>query len=158
MCRCTMLERKEIMVIGAVAALVLYTIALGTLGPVMSAVVSNKTISNSGSITAIGVGVFSDQACTNPVTSINWGTVDPGANINRTIYIKNTGNSAASLSLATSNWNPANAASYMTLRWDYNGQPVNANAVIQAKLTLSVSSTISGITSFSFDIVITATS
>jgi len=152
------LERKEIVIVGATVALVFYTVLLGALGPAISAVQSNRTISNSGSITAIGVAVYSDQACTNPITSISWGTIDPGSNINKTIYIKNTGNSAATLGLATSNWNPANAANYMTLRWDYNGQPVNANAVIQVKLTLSVSSAISGITSFSFDIVITASS
>jgi len=150
------LERKEIVVIGAAVALILYTTVLGALGPVMSAVQSNRTISNAGSVKAIGVGVYWDQACTNPVASIGWGTIDPGSSVNKTVYIKNTGNNAATLSLATSNWNPTNASNYMTLRWDYNGQPVNANAVIQVKLTLSVSSAVSGITNFSFDITIVA--
>jgi len=150
------LDRKEGIVVGAVAALILYTAVLGALGPVMSAVQSNRTISNAGSVKAIGVGVYWDQACSNPVTSISWGTIDPGSSVNKTVYIKNTGNNAATLSLTTSNWSPSNASSYMTLSWDYNGQPINVNAVIQVKLTLSVLSSISGITSFSFDITITA--
>jgi hypothetical protein len=155
--RCTALERKEIMVIGAAVALILYTAVLGALGPAMSALQSNRTISNAGSVTAIGVEVYSDQACNNPVTSISWGTIDPGSSVNKTVYIKNTGNNAVTLSLATSNWNPSNAPSYMTLSWNYNGQPINANAVIQVKLTLSVLSSVSGITNFSFDITIVAT-
>lgn len=151
-----MLDRKERMVVGAAVALILYTAVLGALGPAMSAVQSNRTISNAGSVKAIGVGVYWDQACSNPVTSISWGTIDPGSSVNKTVYIKNTGNNAATLSLTTSNWSPSNASSYLTLSWDYNGQPINVNAVIQVKLTLSVLSSISGITSFSFDITIIA--
>ena len=151
-----MLDRKEGIVAGAAVALILYTAVLGALGPVMSAVQSSRTISNAGSVKAIGVGVYWDQACSNPVTSISWGTIDPGSSVNKTVYIKNTGNNAATLSLTTSNWSPSNASSYMTLSWDYNGQPINVNAVIQVKLTLSVLSSVSGITSFSFDITITA--
>lgn len=134
----------------------MYTVALGAFGPVMSAVQSNKTISNSGSVKAIGVGVYSDQACTSPVTSISWGTIDPGASIDKIVYIKNTGNNPVTLTLATSNWNPTGASNYMTLGWDYGGQSINAGAVVQVKLTLSVSSSISGITNFSFDITIVA--
>jgi hypothetical protein len=76
--------------------------------------------------------------------------------VNRTVYIRNEGNTAATLSMATSNWNPSNASDYMTLNWDYEGQALNANEVIEVKLTLSVSASIVGITSFSFDITIAA--
>lgn len=151
------MEKKEAIVAGAAVALVLYTLVLGALGPAMSAIQTNKTISNAGSVKAIGVGVYWDQACTNAVSSISWGQLEPGSNVNKSIYIKNTGNSAVTLSLATSNWNPSSASSYMTLGWNYNGQPVNANAVVQVTLTLSVLSSVSGITDFSFDIIIAAT-
>jgi len=150
------LERKEGVVVGAAAALVLYTLALGLLGPVVSSALMNRTISNTGSIKAIGVGVYWDQACTNPVSSINWGILEPGSNVNRTVYIRNEGNTAARLAMATSNWSPSNASSYIALSWDYGGQTLNASEVIQVTLTLSVSANIAGITSFSFDITITA--
>lgn len=150
------MDKKEIMVVGAATALVLYTLVLGALVPVMSATQTNKTISNAGSVKAIGVGVYWDQACTNPVSSISWGVLDPGSSVNKTVYIKNTGNNAATLSLAASNWSPSNASDYMNLSWDYNEQPISVNAVIQVKLTLSVLSNISGITNFSFDITIIA--
>lgn len=145
------------MVVGGAAALILYTVVLGVLGPVMSATQSNTTISNAGSVKAIGVGVYWDQICSNPVTSISWGTIDPGLSVNKTVYIRNEGNAASTLSMTTSNWNPSSSSTYMTLAWDYGGQTVNVGQVVQVKFTLTTSSSISGIATFSFDITITAT-
>jgi hypothetical protein len=150
------LEKKESMVLGAAVVLVLYTLALSAVGPVVSTMLSNRTISNAGSVKTVGVGVYWDQALTNPVASINWGTIEPGLNVNRTVYIRNEGNSAATLSMSTSNWSPSSASSYMVLSWDYAGQTLNVNEVRQVKLTLSVSASITGITDFSFDITIAA--
>lgn len=152
------LERKERIVVGAAVALVIYTLTLSALGPIVSSALTNRTIANSGSVSGVGVGVYWDQAATNPVSSINWGILDPGSNVNKTVYIKNEGNTAATLSLTTSNWSPANASNYMTLTWDYGGQSLNANQIIQVKLTLTVSASVTGITNFSFDITITANS
>jgi len=150
--------KKESVVIGAAVALVIYTLALVALGPVVSsAITGNKTVSNSGSVKGVGVGVYSDQSCTNAISSINWGMLDPGSNANKTVYIRNEGNTPATLSMSTSNWNPTNASSYLTLSWNYGGQTLSANQVVQVKLTLSVSASIKGITNFSFDITITAT-
>ena len=150
------MERKETMVVGAAVALVLYTLALSAIGPAASAIMRNRTISNAGSVKTIGVGVYWDQALNNPVASVNWGTLEPGSNVNRTVFIRNEGNTAATLSMTTSNWNPSNASSYMTLSWDYAGQTLAVDEVRQVRFTLAVSSSISGITSFSFDITIAA--
>jgi len=150
------MERKESIVVGAAVALVLYTLALSMLSPVMSAIQASKAVSNSGSVKGIGVGIYSDQSCTSPVSSISWGILDPGSNANKTIYIRNEGNTAATLSMTTSNWNPTTTSSYMTLSWNYGGQTLSVNQVVQVKLTLSVSSSVTGITNFSFDITITA--
>lgn len=150
------MERKEKIVAGATIGLVVYTLVLAMVGPMVSSALSNRTVSNSGSIKAIGVDVYSDQACTNPVSSINWGIVNPGGNRNITVYIKNTGNSAITLSMTTSNWNPTNAPNYMALSWNYAGQTINANDVTSVTFTLTVSASITGITNFSFDITIAA--
>jgi len=151
-------ERKESVVVGATIALVLYTLALTVFGPSVSSVLtSNKTLSNTGSLKGVGVGIYSDQACTTPISSVNWGTIDPGSNANKTIYIRNEGNTAATLSMVASNWNPATASSYMTLSWNYSGQTLSVNQVVQVRLTVSVLSSVTGITNFSFDITITAT-
>jgi len=150
------LERKEGIVAGAAAALALYTLALIVLGPIVSSALTNRTISNTGSVKTIGVGIYQEQACTTSVSSINWGIVSPGSNVDKTVWIRNESNVPATLSKTTSNWNPTNASNYITLSWNYGGQTFSANEVIQVKLTLSVSSTIAGITNFSFDITIIA--
>jgi hypothetical protein len=150
------LERKKGIVLGGAVAFGIFALAFSMLGPVMSLVQANKTVSNSGSIKGIGVGIYQYSNCTSPVSSISWGMLDPGSNKNVTVYIRNEGNSPATLSMATSNWNPSTASNYMTLTWNYGGQTLSVNQVIPVKLTLSASSTISGITNFSFDITITA--
>ena len=151
-----MLERKEGIVAGAAVALVLYTLSLSVFGPMMAAALRNQTITNAGSVRAIGVGVYWDQACANTVASIDWGIIEPGLNVNKTVYIRNEGNAAATLNMTTSNWNPSSASSYMTLSWDYGGQTLTVNEVRQVKLRLAVSPSITGITNFSFDITIAA--
>jgi len=150
------LEKRESIVVGAAVALVLYTLSLSLLGPAVSTILSNRTISNAGNVKTIGVGVYWDQALTNPVSSINWGTIEPGSNVIRTVFIRNEGNAPATLSMAASNWNPSDASSYMTLSWDYGGQSLTMNEVVEVDFTLSVSGSVTGITSFSFDITIAA--
>jgi len=151
------MKRKESIVAGAAVALVLYTLALTAFGPLVSSVkMNNKTVSSNGSVQGVGVGVYWNQACTNATSSISWGILDPGSNVNKTIYVRNEGNTAATLSMTTSNWNPTNASSYMTLNWNYGGQTLNVNQVVQVKLTLAVSSSVTGITNFSFDITVIA--
>lgn len=117
----------------------------------------NKTIPSSGTITAINVGVYSDSACTIELTSINWGIISPGNSVNTTIYLKNTGNAPITLSTTTTNWNPANADGPITLTWNREGTTLSVNQVTTATLTLSISESISGITNFSVEVVITGT-
>jgi hypothetical protein len=150
-------EKGERIVAMATLALVVYVSTLYLIGPVVSAMQANRTISNVGDVEAIGVGVYWDQACTNNVTSIDWGTIDPGSTVNKICYIRNEGNSVSNVSLQTSNWNPPEAADYINLSWNYSGQPINPDEVIHVQFALSVSSTIQNITTFSFDITISAT-
>lgn len=118
-----------------------------------------QRVSNAGSIKAVGVGVYSDSACTTNLTSINWGLLTPGTNYTRDIWIKNLGNTRITLSMATEGWSPATASSYITLWWDREGQYLNATQSFKAVLTLYASTTITttNITDFSFTIVITGT-
>lgn len=123
-------------------------------GMVMGTLVGRVTLPNLGTVRAIGVGVYWDSGCSNSVTSIDWGTVEPGSTNDVTVYIKNEGNTPATLSSSTENWNPSIASTYMSLTWDYGGQVIDVGAVVQVTLSLTVSDTIEGVTSFSFDIVI----
>jgi hypothetical protein len=111
-------------------------------------------LSSVGTVKALGVGVYWDSTCSQTVPSIDWGSAEPGAVKNVTVYIRNEGNAPITLSLQTSNWNPTEAADYISLSWDYGGQAIGVNQVVAVTLSLSISSNIQGITTFSFDIVV----
>jgi hypothetical protein len=146
-----MAMRKATM--GAVLAIA----AIGVLVSALGALVSTRTISNTGSIMAVGIGVYSDSGCTTVLTSISWGALSPGATTTHTIYLKNNGTIPVTLTMATGNWNPASASGYITLAWDRQNTVLPAGSTVQAVLTLNVLSSISGITNFGFDITITGT-
>jgi len=119
----------------------------------------NQVVPSSGSIsiTTVNVGVFSDSSCTHNLTSINWGIISPGDSVTRTIYVKNTGSTPITLSMNAINWNPSGADGPLTLTWNRESTPLTADQVTTARITLSVSESISGINGFSVDIVITGT-
>lgn len=134
----------------AIAALALVATVLGVL-------VSTSTISNTGNVNVVGVHVYWDSAHTNVTSSISWGALDPGGSESVTVYVLNTGSVPLILSMATGNWAPSTASNYLTLAWDRQNFVLNAGSVVQAVLTLSISSSVSSITSYSFDITITGT-
>ncbi len=111
-------------------------------------------MSGTGSIKGVGLGVYWDLQCTNATSSLEFGQLEPGSSKSFTLYLRNEGNSALTLSMTSENWNPANAADYMTLTWNREGQQVSPDEVIDFVITLSVSENIQGISSFSLDIII----
>jgi len=151
------MKRSEAIVISAALTLAVYTSVLSILViQALSSAQANRTFSNTGTVRTIGVGVYRDNECTDPVPSIGWGTLEPGSSRDVTVYIRNEGSSVSTISMNTSNWNPLNAWEYIALSWDYAGQQINPDEVIQVTLTLSIHPHIEGITNFSFDITITA--
>jgi len=152
---------------------ILFVIVLST--PLIFGLLSSTiTISSTGTITTSGGGggggggggtpsptisfkVYWDNECTDEVTTIDWGEIDVGSTKSVTVYIKNEGDTPITLSLNTTDWNPASASDYISLSWDYSGETIDVGAVIEVTLTLTVDSNISGITSFSFNINITGT-
>jgi hypothetical protein len=137
---------------------VLILLLIGGSVPLLVGVMNSITsIPSSGTVKAINVGVYNNSGCTTPLTSIQWGVLEPGASQNKTIYVKNTGNYALTLSLNTTNWNPLSAASYLTLTWNYAGQTLSSGQSIAVVLTMKVSAQITGISSYTFDIIIKGT-
>lgn len=140
------------------AALFTFTAILAVLTVTTAGLLSvSHSISSTGSITAINVGVYSNSACTQELTSIEWGTISPGNSETRIIYLKNTGNAQITLSMASANWNPANANGPITVTWNKGGDTLDVGQVATATLTLSVAESISGVTNFSLNIIITGT-
>lgn len=143
---------------GTVLVFAIMALVAGAVGTL----VTTRTVSNSGNIRvvtppSVQLSVYSDSGCTTALSSVSWGTLDPGTTATATIYLKNEGNVPVTLNISASNWAPSSASSYFTLTWNRDSYVLAVGASVQAVLSLTVSSSISGITSFSFDITITAT-
>jgi hypothetical protein len=108
------------------------------------------------SVAGGAVGVYWDQAATNSCASISWGTLVPGESVTFVLFLRNEANQSLYYLLSTSQWSPLNASRYIGLKWNYDGSMTNPRSVLRVLLTLSVSRLISGVTNFSFDIVILA--
>jgi hypothetical protein len=103
----------------------------------------------------VGVGFYWDSDCSSPVSFIDWGDIQPGSTVNVTLFVKNTGGQAISLNITAENWNPIETTSYMTFDSDCTGQTIDPQETVQITLSLTTSSSIETITSFSFDINVT---
>lgn len=113
-----------------------------------------RRIPSSATLKLVGVSVYKDSDLTVPVTSINWGIVEPSGQKNFSAYIKNKSNVPITLSLFMEDWTPANASSFIILTWNYDGSEIPVDGSIPITFVLDVSATISGIDAFTFTIVI----
>jgi hypothetical protein len=139
----------------AIIALVITALALTV--TTLAVLSSSQNVPLNGTITTVNLGVYSDSACTQTVTSLNVGTLNPGGTANQTVYVKNTGNVPETLTMTTNNWTPANAPTYLTLTWNRQNTVLNADASTQATLTLTVASNSGSLTTFSCDVTLTGT-
>ncbi len=130
---------------------------------VYGAINVSTSVNSSGSIVtstpaSSALGLYSDSACTVPLAPIDWGSLSPGATITRYVYIKNVqGSSSLTLNMATSDWTPERANGPMTLTWNRQSTVLAPGQSTVATVTLTVSSSIAGITSFGVQILISGT-
>ncbi len=146
-----MRTRENLGVIGIVI------IALASGLAVSGLLSTSRSLPSSGTIMAINVEVYWDSAGTQNITLIDWGIPAPGDVINQTVYVKNTGNNAMNISMSISSWTPAGASTYLSVTWDQEGAVVAAGGTVEAIISLDVSNGITGISDFSFNIVIEGT-
>jgi hypothetical protein len=144
---------KYLVVILTIAACVL-------VGTTFAAITVNQNLASSGTIqTGPNIGVYSNSACTLAMTSLNWGTIQAGSSATVTLYIEDTGGSQMAPSITVSNWNPSTASNYITIAWTTLPSEIQPgiSGAIAVTLTLTVSSTITGITSFTNSITVSGT-
>ena len=140
----------------AITGLFLTVLTTGIITAAPQILPNGGTVTTGGTVAlaAINVGVYNDQACTQNCTQLNWGTLSPGDEMNKTVYVKNHGNVPATLNMTIADWIPANAESYLNLTWNRTGHKLSAGSSTPAVLTLKVSPDVANITSFSFHIYI----
>jgi len=137
----------------------LAVIALALTATTFAAVTVNSNVSSTGTIITPtpNIGVYSDSACTTAKSSISWGSLAAGSSTTQTVYVKNTGTAGMALSLSSNNWTPTNANTYITVSWDKQGQTLAAGQSTPAVITITVTSSITGITTFSNTITLSGT-
>ena len=142
-------------------AVILMTVAaIAVAGITFAALTANQNVPSSGTITSgPNVSVYSNSACNNPVTSINWGSIEAGGSASQTIYIEDTGGAAMTLSISVSSWSPSTASTYITVSWTGQGSQISpgVSGALPVTLTLNVLPSITGITTFSNSITISGT-
>ena len=139
-----------------IVAAVLVAVALLASWVVYGVLVVVVRIPAYGNVYGLNLKVFSDQACTQDLTSINWTTLSPGQSRTVTCWLKSISTMNASLTIVPSNWFPVQAANYISLSWDREGYSIVPGEVVAAALTLQVNGAIWNVSSFSFDTVVTA--
>jgi hypothetical protein len=152
------MNQMQITKIPKLSAIILTIIAIALTASTAAVLSANQNVPSSGTITTTpNIGIYSDNTCTTSMTSINWGSITAGGTATQTIYLKNTGTGTITLNLSTTNWSPSGASSYITASWNKEGTQLSAGQSVAATITLTVSSTVNGITTFSNTIVITGT-
>ena len=141
------------------AIITLVIIATALTLTTFAAISTSKNMPSSGTvITSANLGVYSNSQCTTPLDSINWGTLTPGENTTKTIYVKNTGDGLSlTLSMAASNWTPAGVNGPITLSWNKENVRLQPGESVAATLTLNVSADIVDVSGYNVQITITGT-
>ena len=141
----------------SIIALILVAVALTA--TTYGAISVNKSLSTNGSITVTpNLGLYSDSNCTISLSTIDWGTITPGNNQTRTVYVKNTGTGTSlTLSISTSSWTPITANGPITVTWDKEDTRLIPGQSTAAVIKLISSSTIVDVTTFSVQILISGT-
>jgi hypothetical protein len=153
-------KRFDKNIITVTVSLIICVFALSLVNPAISKK-PDKTIKELPNDEAtsgdIHIETYWDNRCTERISSIDWGSLNPGTNKTVTLFLKNKGRTSVALSYYSSNWQPSEIANYLSLTWDYTGQSIEFKEVVQIIFTLYVSENAETIETFSFDIDIICT-
>jgi len=142
--------RKSLFLRKSLPVLIL-TICLLAVG--VSAVRRSVYVPNVSAVTTpSSLGVYWDKACTKPISTISWGNISVGSEKDVIVFIKNLGSNSVALSMNMSALTPSSAYLKIYLCWDYSGQLVGPGSTTEVTLRLFVTQSISGVSSFSFNI------
>ena len=142
-------RKKAVIITCALSTMIL----IGTVGNF----IPKPNVVQAANIEGIGVGIYWNQNCTNKTLTLNWGNITPNSENTLEVFIRNEGNSKASLYLSTTEWIPKAASNCIRLEWNYSNQILSPGQIIPISLTLTVSPEIGGVSDFTYNTIITAT-
>jgi hypothetical protein len=103
---------------------------------------------------ATSIGIYWDANCSTPVQSIDWGNLVPGGQKKISMYVRNEGSNSFFLSLETADWQGDNQSNCMSFSCE---RPlIGLGGTVQINPSLTVFSNASAVSSFSFNIIVTA--
>jgi hypothetical protein len=141
--------------IAALGAIMLLMVALSMLGHVASPQPTRHTGTSSIQPASTSIEVYSVYDLLHPLTSVAWGTLMPGDSAYQEVWISNKDASKTyNLTMSMSEWNPPEASSCMNFSWNCTGQILDAQTSICARFNLEVLWNCTGISHFSFMILI----
>jgi hypothetical protein len=108
-------------------------------------------------MSTVNLNLYTDATATKTCENLIWGALAPGEKATKTIYIKNTGNSIATLSMEASEWTPLDATNKLNLTWNRQGANLSPGSTMEATFTLSVSENPDDLTDFNMNIIILGT-
>ncbi len=117
---------------------------------------TQQTLPTSGLIAGKGLAAYQDPNGTEIASEIEWGTINPGSTVQRTVYVKNVGTIPINLNITTNTLVPADIFSMILFSTDLQGAQVQPEVTVPVVLTLTVLP-MADPTNFSFNIIITAT-
>ena len=118
----------------------------------------SQPIHTSGVIASAGIEIYQTANLGEKLTQIDWGTFEAGGGAYIDCWIKNTGNVPVTLKTSTNNYLPLESQTWLTLTSNITSTFVlQQNSAVVCRLTLLSSPLITGITNFSFDVIVTAT-
>jgi hypothetical protein len=124
---------------------------------IVALLVYSVSISGFGTIRTINLKIYKDLALTQEITSVDWGTINPGGSSVSTWFVKSTSSVPINLTMITSGWSPPIAESFMTCTWNCTGVTLQPEVILRTDVTLRVSQNITGVTNFSFTMTVTGT-
>lgn len=134
-------------------ALALMLAVLMMIGALSLSFLGGRRLNVSAIVTSGNIGVYWDRNCTKRISSFDWGVLSPGQTRKfYEIYVRNEGTEPFSLVLTPKNWSPASASIYMSFSCFFRENVIEAGRAIKVRPILTVSNTITGISSFSFNI------
>lgn len=144
------MDKLEVLVIAFIV--LLFGLAVGN----YFANISQSTVTNTrGNLKTVGVQVYSSMNKT-ILEHVDWGILTPGENKNVTAYIHNVGNTNATITVTTTNYQPTILANYSTFICPLNNTMLRPNQIAETTFTLFIHYDIYNVTDFTFDIMIIA--